>query len=114
MTKFLRPALLSLSLLASAAAVPALADGADNRNWHPYNQVQNGYNGATYDYGRGYRHILSEDQVRWRLRNQGFHRIHDIDRNHGRYTARARDGHGRPVFVVVSARTGEVLSVRHR
>lgn len=125
MKNFLRPALLSLSLLAApvmagVAAVPALADGADNRAWRtPYNDAtyDQGYgygHGHGYGYGYGHRHFLSEDQVRWRLRHQGFHRIHDIDRERGRYTARARDGYGRPVFVVVSARTGEVLHVRYR
>jgi hypothetical protein len=130
MRNFLRPALLSLSLLAAPVmsgvmAVPALADGADNR---PVTQPY-GYSGTTYEYGHGYgqgygqgygrdyrydRHFLSEDQVRWRLRHQGFHRIHDIDRERGRYTARARDAYGRPVHVVVSARTGQVLHVRYR
>jgi hypothetical protein len=109
MTKFLRPALLSLSLLASVAAVPALAD---TRSGH--DQYRNGYSSADYGRSYGHRHILSEDQVRWRLRNQGFHRVHDIDFRNGRYVATARDGYGRPVRVVVSARTGEILRVGHR
>jgi hypothetical protein len=109
MNKYLRPALLSLSLLATVAALPALADDRwDGNRW-------NDYRGHRYEYApSAYRPVLSEDQVRWRLRNQGFHRIYDIDRHQNRYTARGRDSYGRPVTVVVSAHTGAILNVYHR
>lgn len=108
MTKYLRPALLSLALVTAAAATPALADAGhdrwnDRRAWHYDHAPPVAYRVA----------ILNERQIVWRLHRQGYQRIHDVDLRRGHYTARARDYYGRPVFLVVSAHTGEVLRARH-
>jgi len=106
MTKYLRPAFLSLCLIATAAAAPAAM--ADDRYDHRGSRYEQRYAPPV-----AYRHgILSERQVAWRLRHQGYHRVHDVDLRRGHYTARARDGYGRPVFLVVSARSGAVLRAR--
>jgi hypothetical protein len=57
---------------------------------------------------------LNERRVAHVLQRQGFHRIRAIDVRGDRYVADARDGYGRPVRVVGSAYTGEVLNVRYR
>ena len=64
-----------------------------------------------------YAPVLNENQIRQALRRQGYRRVGDIafadtDFGRGRYTARARDQRNRPVLLVVSAQTGQVLDQR--
>ncbi len=108
MTKYLRPALLSLALVTAVAATPTPANAGHDR-W-------NDRRASHYDHAPpvAFRAaILNQHQIVRRLHRQGYQRIHDVDLRRGHYTARARDYYGRPVFLVVSAHTGEVLRARH-
>jgi hypothetical protein len=68
-----------------------------------------------YDSGYGgyrhhrHRHRLSTDEVRAMLRDDGYRRIRFIDDRGAVYQLRA-SRHGRDFFLVVSARSGEVIS----
>ena len=99
-------ALISLSTL---AAVPAQASDVN---------IQIGFGGGPgwSDYGHGHgrghdmrRHRLSSEEVRWILRDRGYHHIRFFDNRGPVYQLRARK-HGDMFFLVVSARTGEILS----
>lgn len=101
-------ALISLTTL---AAVPAQASGID---------IQIGFGGSGYGwsdgYGHGYGHHrhhmrqrLSTDEVRWMLRDSGYHQIRFFDDRGPVYQLSARK-HGDMFYLVVSARTGEILS----
>lgn len=61
----------------------------------------------------GHRHRrLAPREVRWILRDRGFHHIRFMDRRGPVYHVRAKKRH-RTFVLVVSARSGEILS-RHR
>jgi hypothetical protein len=95
-------ALISLSML---AAVPAQASDVN---------IQIGFGGGPgwSDRGHGHqmrRHRLSSEEVRWILRDRGYHQIRFFDKRGPVYQLRARK-HGDTFFLVVSARTGEILS----
>lgn len=66
----------------------------DHRHWHEYH------------------HVLSPREVRRILRREGFRHIEFLDRHGRTYTAYAEDYRGRPVIVRVSARSGQIISVR--
>ena len=103
-------ALISLTTL---AAVPAQASdvtveigfGAPEYGW------SDGYGD---DYGQGHyrhhmRHRLSADEVRWMLSDSGYHQIRFVGHHGPIYQVSARR-HGDMFYLVVSARTGEILS----
>jgi Spy/CpxP family protein refolding chaperone len=101
----LAAALISLSTLAS---VPAQASDIS---------IQIGFGGGPgwSDNGHGHqmrRQRLSTDEVRWILRDHGYRQIRFFDNRGPVYQLRARK-HGDTFFLVVSARSGEILS-RHR
>lgn len=52
---------------------------------------------------------LDERQIEESLYRQGYGRVSHIAVESGAYTARALDENGRPVFLGVSAQTGEVI-----
>jgi hypothetical protein len=99
--------------LGALAAVPANAGNLT---------VQFGYGGPSFGYhdgGYGWgdhgprRHRwLSPQEVRRELRDRGYREIRYLDRRGAIYQVRA-ERRGRDFFLVVSARTGEILS-RHR
>jgi len=62
--------------------------------------------------GYGWRHWTSPREVRRILRRAGFHEIRHVESQGRSYVARALDYRDRPVIVRVSARSGEILTVR--
>src|SRR4051812_37039372 len=94
-------ALISLGTL---AAVPAQANGIS---------VEIGFGGpgwGGYEYGSHHRsHRLSTDEIRWMLRDSGYRHVRFLDDHGPVYQLRARR-HGDTYFLVVNARTGEILS----
>jgi hypothetical protein len=61
---------------------------------------------------RGYRHMrhrLSPEEIRWILRDRGYRNIRFFDRQGAVYEVRARK-RGETYYLVVSARSGEILS----
>lgn len=100
-TKTIAAGLVALTAL---SAVPASAANLT---------VQFGNNGPGWGYHNDHRpHRVSTDQVRWMLRNQGYRAIRFVDSRGAVYQVRASKN-GRDYFLVVSARTGEILQ-RHR
>jgi hypothetical protein len=103
-------ALISLTTL---AAVPAQASdinvqigfGAPDYGW------SDGYgHGHGHRHGHHHRmHRISTDEVRWMLRDSGYHHIRFFDDRGPVYQLSARK-HGDMFYLVVSARTGEILS----
>jgi hypothetical protein len=55
---------------------------------------------------------MSPREIRRALRRQGYRDVYAMDRRGRVYHVRAENYRGRPVALVVSARTGEILSVR--
>ena len=98
-----------LIALTSLAAIPAQASGFT---------VQFGFDRPGFgwsDNGHGHqmrRHRLSTQEVRWILRDRGYRNIRFLDNRGPVYELRARK-HGDAFYLVVSARSGEILS-RHR
>jgi len=100
-------ALISLTTL---AAVPAQASdinvqiglGSGGYGWN------DGY-GHGYGHHRHRMHHISVDEVRWMLRDRGYHHI-DFIGNGGRVYHLSARKYGERFFLVVSARTGEILS----
>ena len=72
-----------------------------------------GYGWSDHDRGeRGHRqmrHRLSPDEIRWILRDRGYRQIRFFDDHGPVYQLRARK-RGETYFLVVSARSGEILS----
>jgi hypothetical protein len=110
MNNKIRPLLLSLCLVAAAAA-PALADNWDNRG--PYHYPAPRVAVAPPPYAH-YAPVMTEFQLRRTLRIHGFHNVHDVRLGRGVYFADARDNWGRPVELTVNAFDGRVLNVRPR
>jgi len=101
-------ALISLGTLAAAptqASELSVAIGFDNpgHRW----SADNGYWHGDRRHDRGFR--LSTDEERWMLRDRGYHQIRFFDDRGPVYQLRARK-RGDVFFLVVSARTGEILS----
>ena len=95
----------ALIALTSLAAVPAKAltvefgFGGPNMGW------SDGYQGQ---HGDRFRHRLSPQEIRWILRDRGYRNIRFFDDHGPVYQLRARK-HGETYFLVVSARSGEIL-----
>ena len=70
------------------------------------------YRHDRYRHDRHWRHDLSAAQVRHLLERYGFRRIDFFDGAGRTYGATAVDRRGRRVIVTVSARSGQILSVR--
>jgi hypothetical protein len=101
-------ALISLTTL---AALPAQASdisvdigfGVPDYSW-------SGGHGHGHGHGQHHRmHRLSTDEVRWMLHGSGYRHVRFFDDRGPVYQVRARR-HGDTFFLVVSARTGEILS----
>ena len=105
-----------LIALTSLAAVPANAASFSIEIGQPgYGMGYGGPRNEWTDYedeDRGYRHgqyRLSRAEVRWMLRDRGYHRIRFLDDRGRVYEVRARK-HGETYYLIVSARSGEILS----
>lgn len=71
-----------------------------------------GWGGPGWNQQHGHRwqrHRLNRDQVRWILRHHGYRYIRFLDTRGPVYQVSARR-HGRAYFLVLSARSGEILS----
>jgi hypothetical protein len=107
-TKTIAAGIIAVTTLAS---VPASAGGLTVE----FGLGDAGYGWNGHDRGdRGGRHHnrmhrLSTDEIRWMLRDRGYHGIRFVDDNGPVYQLQARK-YGRMFFLVVSARDGEILS----
>ncbi len=104
-TKTIAAGLVALTTL---SAVPANAASfsiqfGGGRNWGHHDSYGHNY-GRRHESRR-----LSTDEVRFMLRNDGYYRIRFFDDHGPVYQLRASK-HGRDFFMVVNARSGEVLS----
>ncbi len=104
-------AITTLSAVPANAASVAVEIGYNGSGWSHHN------NGPAWDhqnrrYNRWHNARLSTDQVRWILRRDGYRAIRFFDGRGPVYQLRASK-HGRQFYLVVSARSGEILS-RHR
>ncbi len=99
----------ALIALTTLSALPAQASGIT---------VEFGFGGSGYGWSGGghgsgshqmRRQRLSTEEVRWILRSDGYRNIRFFDDRGPVYQLRARK-HGRTYFLVVSARSGEILS----
>lgn len=105
-----------LIALTSLAAVPASASsltvqfgnpgygmgyGGPGNEWNDYDRRDRG--------DRQMRHRLSREEVRWILRDRGYRNIRFFDDRGRVYEVRARK-RGETYFLVISARSGEILS----
>lgn len=59
----------------------------------------------------GHRFALTPWEVRRKLVHRGFRHIRFVDTHAPVYKARATNRHGRPVFLVLNARTGSIIRV---
>ena len=105
-TTILTAAALALGITAFAGASQAMQP-----NPGPYSGPYNGPN-VTIQLGGPIFHqrVLTNQQIRFRLQQQGYHDIRILDRGAFRVTARAEDWRGRDFRLVVNARTGGVIS----
>lgn len=102
--------------LAATAAAPAHAEFEQRERWyndelppvHRYPVYRRHYAPPVY-YAPV---VLPEHAVRANLRQAGFHTIGGLFFDGTYYRGRARDGWGRPVFIVASAQTGSPVEVR--
>lgn len=105
-TKTIAAGLVALTTL---SAVPANASSfnfqfGSGQNWGYYGGPSGGHRDHRSRYDR-----LSTQEVRWMLRRDGYRAIRFLDNRGAVYQLRA-SRHGRDFFLVVSARTGEILS----
>ena len=102
----------ALIALTSLTAVPAKALTVDfnisgpNQGWSNPNH---GWSDRNWGHGDRFRHRLSQQEVRWILRERGYRNIRFFDDHGPVYQLRARK-HGDTFFLVVSKRSGEILS----
>jgi hypothetical protein len=97
--------------LVAATTLTAAPASADSLNF------QFGFGGPGYGWhgGPNWQHHdrrVSPREVRHMLRDRGYHQIDFLDRSGRTYEVRARKN-GRTFYIVVSARSGEIIS-RHR
>lgn len=97
------------ALSTALAVVPASADGF-RLGVSVATPAVEAYHGGRHG-GARWHHTLSPREIRWILRNEGFHGIRYLDREGRTYSAHAIDHRGRNVAVRVSARTGAIISV---
>ena len=102
--------------LTALTAVPASAASLEIQyGGGPSWGYQGGHDSYRGDRGRGgygnhWRHNrLSTEEIRWMLRSDGYHAIRFFDDRGPVYQLRASK-RGRDYFLVVSARSGEVIS----
>jgi len=99
-----------LIALTSLAAVPANASSLTVEFGNPGYGMGYGWDNDRGE--RGYRHMrhrLSREEIRWILRDRGYRNIRFFDDGGRVYQLRARK-RGETYFLVVSARSGEILS----
>lgn len=98
----------------AGAAGPALAQSGPGGQWHP------GYpnSGPSVEFSLQFgsnknfhrQRALSNTQLRFRLRSQGYHDIRFVSRNRLTVTVRAEDRRNRDFILTVNAYNGRVLS----
>jgi hypothetical protein len=98
----------------AGAAGPALAQSGPGGQWSP-GHSNNGPNAEfSIQFNSGpnfYRHrALSNQQLRFRLRTQGYHDIRILNRNRLTVTVRAEDWRNRDFVLTVNIYNGRVLS----
>jgi hypothetical protein len=105
----------ALIALTSFAAVPASASsltiefGGNSGYGLGYGGPNNGWHDSDHR-DRGYRHHrLSREEIRWILRDRGYRNIRFFDDRGRVYEVRARK-RGEIYYLIVSARSGEILS----
>lgn len=94
----------ALIALTSFAAVPAKAITVEFGFGGPGMGWSDGY----HDRGERFRQRLSKQEIRWILRDRGYRNIRFFDDSGPVYQLRARK-RGESYFLVVSARSGEIL-----
>ncbi len=97
----------------AGAAGPALAQSGPGGQWgHPGNSGPNAEFSIQFKSGPNFnRHrVLSNQQIRVRLRAQGYHDIRIVNRDRLRVVVRAEDRRGRDYILTVNAFNGRVLS----
>jgi hypothetical protein len=110
---FLTAAVVALGL--AGAAGPVLAQSGPGGQWspgHPGNSGPNAEFSIQFNSGPNFnRHrALSNTQLRFRLRTQGYHDIRFLNRNRLTVTVRAEDRRNRDFILTVNAFNGRVLS----
>ena len=121
-SKTIAAGLVSLAALGASADAATLSmtfGGADAQaslevmRPAPVHNDRYGY-GNDYRYGYDYRpdryYVLSPHEVRQILHHRGYRNINYLDRNGSVYRARATDFRGRRVGLVVSARSGAIIT----
>jgi hypothetical protein len=110
---FLTAAVVALGL--AGAAGPALAQSGPGGQWHPGYPGNSGPNvefslqfGSDKNFHR--HRVLTNTQLRFRLRAQGYHDIRILNRNRLTVTVRAEDWRNRDYILTVNAYNGRVLS----
>lgn len=99
-----------LIALTSFASVPANASSLTVQFGSPGYGAGYGWSDEGGDRGhRQMRQRLSQDEIRWMLRDRGYRQIRFYDDRGPVYQLRARK-RGETYFLVVSARSGEILS----
>ena len=94
--------------LIAATTLTAVPASADSLNFH----FGFGNSGSGWHGNPGWQHHdrrVSPQEVRHILRNQGYRQIDFLDRSGRTYEVRARKN-GRTFYIVVSARSGEIIS----
>lgn len=108
LTRTIAAGLIALSTL---AAVPAQATGLSVQVGPGYGWSDNGHGDRRGHWRRHHRDEvrLSQEEVRWMLRDRGYRNIRFFDTRGPIYELRARK-RGDAFYLVVNARTGEILS----
>ena len=95
----------ALIALTSLTAVPAKAHSVE----FGFGGPGYGWNEGGFDRGERRHYRLSKQEIRWILRDRGYRNIRFFDDNGPIYQLRARK-YGETYFLVVSARSGEILA----
>lgn len=111
--------LASAGFVSGAAAGPLTVErGLETQTRAPVIQIDHrkghGRGGGQHwdrGYGWGY-YELKPRQIRRSLRHQGFYKVRIIDRRGPVYIVKARGWQGRPLRLVVDARTAQVIRIR--
>lgn len=109
---FLTAAVVALGL--AGVAGPALAQSGPSGQWSPghQNKGPNAEFSIQFNSGPNYNRnrVLSNTQLRARLRAQGYHDIRVVSRNRLTVTVRAEDRRNRDFILTVNAYNGRVIS----
>ncbi len=82
-----------------------------HQGYHQGNQWGQGGNNWNWQHQQHRPQRLSAEEIRWMLRDSGYHAVRFFDSRGPVYQLTARK-YGRSYFLVVSARTGDILSAQ--